>query len=88
MARVRSALSQENPFLGYKTITRNMHLQDGQGRLEDLAEDSDASDETDDPSERHCRILSVVKEDMTRLEKIFDEKGMRYRLIDRIGEGV
>ena len=88
MARARGTLSQENPFLECKTISQDVQLRDRQSRFQDVEEDSDASGETDDPSERRCRVVSTVKEDMARLERIFDQKGMKYRLIDRIGEGV
>ena len=59
-----------------------------EGDTEEDEQTSQASDETNDSSERRRRALAMVKEDMMRLERIFQEKSMKYRLIERIGEGM
>ena len=48
---------------------------------------SEASDESDESSNKRRRAALTVKHDMAKLESIFHEKGMKYRMIDRIGEG-
>ena len=70
-------------------MPRTIHqIQAAQGRIEEDFEISDASDETDNSSERRNQIAAMVKEDMIKLERVFHEKGMKYRLVDRIGEGM
>lgn len=49
-------------------------------------EDDKCSDESDSSSETQD-ISDAVREDMIKLEEIFEENGMNYRLINRIGEG-
>ena len=58
-----------------------------EGDTEEDEQTSQATDETNDSSARRRRALAMVKEDMMRLERIFQEKSMKYRLIERIGEG-
>ena len=49
-----------------------------------LSDDSDGSENIGD---KKRRVAFAVKEDMAKLERMCEEKGMRYRLMDRIGEG-
>ncbi len=50
----------------------------------DAYEDSDDSAE----SEESCgEVSEVVREEMCKLEKVFQKKGLKFRMIDRIGEG-
>ena len=89
MSRIRGDPSQDTPLVRREQVPRTKHpVQDGQDHYEDGGEVSDRSDETDDSSERRHQIAAMVKEDMIKLERIFHEKGMRYRLVDRIGEGM
>lgn len=46
-----------------------------------------ASGESDESQERRYHLSATVIEDMRQLGQMFREKGMRYRLIDKIGEG-
>lgn len=46
-----------------------------------------ASGESDESQEPKHRLSATVIEDMRQLGRMFREKGMRYRLIDKIGEG-
>lgn len=85
MARPRPSTYEENPFLIQKHAPPIM--QGMEGSSEDI-EASDASDETTDSVERRRQAAVVVKHDMAKLERIIQEKGMKYRLIDRIGEGL
>lgn len=84
MARPRPSTYEDNPFLIPKHAP--LAVQDMEGSSED-AEASDASDETTDSIDKRRQAAAIVKQDMAKLEKIFQEKGMRYRLMDRIGEG-
>ena len=85
MARPRTTTNQENPFVIQKHVAPA--IPETEGSSED-AETSDASDETTDSIERRRHAAAVVKQDMANLETIIQEKGMKYRLIDRIGEGL
>ena len=50
-------------------------------------EEEDVCSETSQSSSEGETIDDTVREDMLRLEESFAEHGMRFRLIDRIGEG-
>lgn len=84
---------EDNPF-----VTQNYHQKlerDGldPDRREDLDKDdgddqgySDGSDGSES-SEEHVVIEDSVREDMAKLEQTFKGMGLKYRMIDRIGEG-
>ncbi|KAL8768436.1 MAG: hypothetical protein Q9209_005342 [Squamulea sp. 1 TL-2023] len=60
-----------------------------EGRLMDedgntVCDHSEESEESDEPYEE---ISELAKEEMSKLEGIFRAKGLRFRMIDRIGEG-
>ena len=50
-------------------------------------EGDDYSEESGSSSEGEL-IDETVREDMQKLEETFEENGMKFRLIDRIGEGI
>ena len=57
---------------------------------EDLIEEEEQEEEYLEASESSSEeeiIDETVREDMLRLEESFAEHGMKFRLIDRIGEG-
>ena len=81
MARLRDNASQDDPFQTRKNIVPATH------ESENDAEPLEVSDESNDSENEEHQIAESVKEDMRRLDEIFREKGMKYRLIDRIGEG-
>ena len=58
-----------------------------EGETEEEAESSQPYEEVDDSSDHKRRAPTAMSEDMAKLENMFQEKGMHYRLIDRIGEG-
>ncbi|KAL9100936.1 MAG: hypothetical protein Q9163_003751 [Psora crenata] len=79
MARLRGGtVTQDNPLQSRKPMTHS---------VEDDTETPEDSDASDDSEEQRYQIAAAVKEDMDKLDRIFREKGMKYRLIDRIGEG-
>ena len=48
-------------------------------------EDSENSEESD---REYGEISDAAREEMTKLERIFQKKGFKFRMIDRIGEGM
>lgn len=54
--------------------------------VEEHQESQDFSEAAESSSEDET-IDETVKEDMVKLEESFKEHGMRFRLINRIGEG-
>ena len=53
----------------------------------DEQEFSDGSDCSESSSEEHAAVEDSVREDMVKLEQTFKGMGLKYRMIDRIGEG-
>lgn len=49
-------------------------------------EDSD-NRSTEDSDEDYPEVNETVREEMSKLEQIFQGKGLKFRMIDRIGEG-
>lgn len=68
--------------LGLSPGTRNQ-VDDGR-RDEEMSEDSELSELE---SESECEIDGAVLGDMAKLESTFNEIGLKFRMIDRIGEG-
>lgn len=46
------------------------------------------SEDSEDSEEPYEGISEQAREEMTKLESIFHAKGLRFRMIDRIGEGM
>ncbi|KAG8529334.1 uncharacterized protein KY384_005970 [Bacidia gigantensis] len=86
MAQVTVAVNQEDPFQTPCCPLGPVDEGESQDQQND-AEDSEVSDGSEDVSTRRQQIAQVVREDMAKLDRIFREKGMKYRMIDRIGEG-
>ena len=55
---------------------------------DDECDRSDDSGVSDQSSDDHEEIDKSVMEEMANLEQIFDDKGLRFRFVDRIGEGI
>lgn len=51
---------------------------------DNIYEDAEESDESE---EGYVEVSDTVREEMSKLEKIFQKKGLKFRMIDRIGEG-
>ena len=48
----------------------------------------DADSRSSEDSEEEClEVNDTVREEMSKLEHIFQDKGLKFRMIDRIGEG-
>ena len=73
----------ETDFAAAFSKTNNMEEPDyveGEDQSGEHSEDSDSSSE-EEP------VDDAVKEDMLKLEESFEEHGMKFRLIDRNGDG-
>ena len=82
-------MDKDNPFITYASNTRNArHDLDSVHAdfvpQQHYHEDSECSD---DSSEHSPEIDDVVRQDMDKLENIFHDIGLKFRMIDRIGEG-
>ncbi|KAL8650743.1 MAG: hypothetical protein Q9210_003644 [Variospora velana] len=51
---------------------------------DNLYEDAEESEESEGG---YVEVSDTVREEMSKLEKIFQKKGLKFRMIDRIGEG-
>ena len=99
MAKRPEPIAENNPFLtgtdlapatalseklGLSPGTRYEVHHDPGG--EDISEASQCSEE-DSPEEDELEVDESVQEEMAKLEDTFNERGFKYRMIDRIGEG-
>lgn len=98
MAKLLGPIAEENPFLrgtdlapvtalseklGLSPGTRYEEQFDTDG--EDVSEESQRSE--DESEENEIEVDESVREEMAKLEDVFEKRGLRYRMIDRIGEG-
>ena len=97
MAKLDGPIAEKNPFL-----TGNPHApatalseklglspptQDSMKNNQLEGEMSDQSEESVEASESEPEINELVLEEMSKLENTFEEIGLKFRMIDRIGEG-
>lgn len=75
-------MDEDNPFV--TGVPRN---DASHNEIEEPQEYHESSDCSDSSSESPQEIDDVVREDMGKLESIFDNMGFKFRMIDRIGEG-
>lgn len=47
----------------------------------------DQSEDSEEFEEPYQEVSELAKEEMSKLEGIFHTKGLKFRMIDRIGEG-
>ena len=83
-------MDKDNPFTAHASnISNAVHdlnsIPDDFVTQQDYGEDSECSEAS---SEHSPEIDDVVRQDMDRLENIFHEIGFKFRMIDRIGEGI
>ena len=81
MAKCGSRTNQDTPLLSREDVVPAAH------KMDDDTDPSEVSDESDSSEEQRKQIAVATKEEMRKLEAVIREKGLRYRLIDRIGEG-
>lgn len=100
MAKPAGPIAEKNPFLTgtdlapATSLSQKLGLSPGSryelggdqaGQEEE--EYSEASEHSDGSSESEREVGESVLEDMARLENTFEEIGLKFRMIDRIGEG-
>jgi len=83
-------MEEENPFV--------THQPKPDGCIPDLTLDEveddeqqeyyESSDGSESSSESLAEIEPAVREDMDKLEDTFHDMGLKFRMIDRIGEGI
>jgi hypothetical protein len=83
-------MEEENPFV--------THQPKPDGCIPDLTPDEvendeqqeyyESSDGSESSSESLAEIEPAVREDMDKLEDTFHDMGLKFRMIDRIGEGI
>jgi len=83
-------MEEENPFV--------THQPKPDGCIPDLTPDEveddeqqeyyESSDGSESSSESLAEIEPAVREDMDKLEDTFHDMGLKFRMIDRIGEGM
>lgn len=83
-------MDKGNPFIAHASnISNAVHglnsVRDDFVAQQDYGEDSECSEAS---SEHSPEIDDVVRQDMDQLENIFHDIGFKFRLIDRIGEGI
>ena len=96
MARPSKPIREENLFLTGATTAPATALSEKLGlnpmemtESEECTEDEVTREFGSDSetSEDDGEVEDFVQEEMDRLEAIFDERGLKYRMINRIGEG-
>lgn len=83
-------MEEENPFVN--------HQPKPDGCVPDLTPDGaeddeeqeyyESSDGSESSSDSLAEIDPAVREDMDKLEDVFHDMGLKFRMIDRIGEGM
>lgn len=93
MTKPSAPTMEDNPFLtqphheklanaGYNSKFKREEEDDG-----DEPDVSDSSECSEWSSKSHRDIEDSVREEMAKLEDTFQGLGLKYRMIDRIGEG-
>lgn len=97
MARLEEPVAEKNPFLTgtahapATALSEKLGLSPGTKHaprgLVHGAESPEEHEGSEESSEDEHEVDECVLEEMTKLESTFDEIGMKFRMIDRIGEG-
>jgi len=97
MAKAAGPTAERNPFLtgtGHAPATAlsaklgiSPKSQYGPGDDQHEEELSEESERSDDLSESEHEVDESVLQDMGKLQSTFEEFGLKFRMIDRIGEG-
>lgn len=97
MAKPAEPIAEKNPFLTGTDLAPVTSLSEKLGLSpgtryksacgQDIEEPSEGSEASEAPSESEHEVNEAVLEDMAKLENTFDEIGLKFRMIDRIGEG-
>ncbi|KAL8823234.1 MAG: hypothetical protein Q9191_006049 [Dirinaria sp. TL-2023a] len=76
---------EENPFVTHPPKRANAELIPGYAQDEQQLYES--SEESESSIESPVEVNETVREDMCKLEEVFVDMGLKFRMIDRIGEG-
>ena len=97
MARPAGPIAEKNPFLTGTGHARATALSEKLGLsppsrqidedIQDGEESSEHSESSEELSEGEHEVDESVLEEMAKLENTFQEIGLKFRMIDRIGEG-
>jgi len=97
MARPAEPIAEKNPFLTGTDLAPATSLSEKFGLSpgtrydlkdnQDNEEPSEGSELSEVPSESEQEVDEAILEDMAKLENTFDEIGLKFRMMDRIGEG-
>ena len=93
IARAPALTMEDNPFVTdphKRKYQRSGVVDDTRGDFDDNDEEqsySEGSDDSENLSEEHAAVEDSVREEMIKLEQMFKGMGLKYRMIDRIGEG-
>lgn len=99
MAKTVMPIAEKNPFLTGTHLAPATALSHQLGLKVELQDETENYDDDDDDlsgegsecsdrvTQGNLGIDQSVREDMAKLEDTFEELGLRFRLIDRIGEG-
>ncbi|KAI4109229.1 MAG: hypothetical protein L6R37_000660 [Teloschistes peruensis] len=84
----------ENPLVSQSRMENSPEVEEGRDFTSEgnfVVEDDDVvyenSEESDDSEEDDAQISETVRDDMAKLERTFQAKGLKFRMINRIGEG-
>ena len=85
-------MDDDDPFVTHPLKLDNpspvTHLIPGNAEDVDQQECDESSEYAESSSETLAEIDDAVREDMCKLEDIFHNMGLKFRMIDRIGEGM
>lgn len=85
-------IDEEDPFMIHQPEVEDcdpvLELISGDsGDVEDEQQLYEGSEDSDSSAESQPEIDAADLQDMRALEKVFLEKGLKFRMVDRIGEG-
>lgn len=84
-------MEEDNPFVTYipeeDAVDEDPDLDPGDAEDDEQEEYFDDSEESEEVLEQPADLDPAVRQDMTRLEETFRNMGLKFRMIDRIGEG-
>ena len=98
MATHPRSIAEENPFLTGTSIAPATMLSEesdlGPGVRNGIMDEQEGAEVSEQSQcfegssdEDDLEVDELVQEEMTRLEETFQENGLKFRMIDRIGEG-
>lgn len=85
MLLTNATMEEENPFVTYPPKRAN--AESIPGCVPDEEQLYESSEESESSIESPVEVNEAVRDDMCRLEEVFVDMGLKFRMIDRIGEG-